>query len=98
MRVDARIPQEMAFKLLASAAAITTGALVRQGLEKSWSSIRGHKPPENPASPLTSWSEALTWAAAVGLAVGVGRLVGRRVFVEGWSRKVGHFPEVILTR
>lgn len=96
--MDTKIPQDLTFKLLASGAAIVTGALVRQGLEAGWSAARGQDPPENPASPLTSWAEALTWAAAVGLAMGLGRVVGRRAFVAAWKRKVGHLPEVLLTR
>lgn len=96
--MDTDIPQDLTFKVLASGAAIVAGLLVRQGLEAGWSAARGQDPPKNPASPLTDWGEALTWAAAVGLAVGVGRVLGRRAVAEVWSRELHRLPRVLASR
>lgn len=90
MKTD--IPDDMAFKVLASGAAIAAGLAVRQGLEKGWERVSGRKPPRNPGSPLTDWREAMIWAAATGIAVGVGRVLGRRLLTTGWRRFRGRLP------
>lgn len=61
-----------------TAVAIAAGVATRHGLRAAWKRWRGEEPPLNPAAPGVTWSEAVIWAAAVGAAVGVSRVLSRR--------------------
>ena len=64
--------------ILITGAALAAGVLVRRSLVSVWKAWRGSEPPDNPADPEVTWSDALIWAAAVGTSVGVARVLGRR--------------------
>ena len=64
--------------LLVTGSAIAAGVMTRKVLKGLWTRVRGSDPPNNPAQPDVTWTEALTWAAAVGAAVGVSRVLSRR--------------------
>ena len=61
-----------------TAAAIGAGVATRKVCKKLWTKWRGEEPPVNPADSQVSWSDALIWAASVGAAVGVARVLSRR--------------------
>jgi len=64
--------------LAVTASGIVAGVLTRKLLKAAWSRYRGTDPPVNPAAQGVTWSDALIWAAAVGAAAGVARVVGHR--------------------
>lgn len=72
--------------------AVVAGMAVRTLLKVGWRAIRAEDPPLNPAAPSTDWSEALSWTVAIGVAVGVGRLVARRGAAAGWKKATGDYP------
>lgn len=78
-----------AFRALSTAAAIGAGIVTRNVLARVWSNATGEEPPNNPADPSVGWQQALTWAAATGVAVGVGRVVGRRLAAGAYTKAVG---------
>jgi hypothetical protein len=59
-------------------AAATAGLLARQGLGLLWRETQGEEPPENPAATGVTWADALGWAVASGIAIGVGHVLARR--------------------
>jgi hypothetical protein len=61
------------------------GLVTRQVMTSTWKAVAGREPPENPADRRTSWPEALTWAVAVGVGVGVARLVATRASAAVWE-------------
>lgn len=65
---------EGAVVLVAAGAAL----LARQGLVLLWRETQGEEPPENPAESGVSWGDALVWAVASGLAIGVSHVLARR--------------------
>lgn len=81
--------QGTAYRALSTAAAIGAGILVRNLATRVWSNATGEEPPANPADPTVGWRQALTWAAATGIAVGVGRVVGRRLAAGAWVKASG---------
>ena len=83
---------QMTWKLVAGAAGAAAGLTVRAGLKATWKAARGEEPPENPASPATSWPEALAWAVASGVALAVARLVFQRGAAEAWRSATGAYP------
>lgn len=77
------------FKALSTASAIGAGIATRAVLKKVWAKRTGTEPPADPADPSVGWREALSWAASAGVAVGVGRVVGRRLAASAWERTTG---------
>jgi NADPH:quinone reductase-like Zn-dependent oxidoreductase len=72
---------------------LASGVVTRRLLQTGWRRIKGGDPPTNPASPSTTWSEALIWAASSGVAIAVARLVAARGAAEAWKAATGSYPE-----
>lgn len=76
---------------------IATGVVTRKismvVLDKVWRKTKKTEPPADPASPGTPWVEAITWAAASGVAVGVARLVTTKGAATAKMKLTGKVPE-----
>ncbi len=74
--------------------AATVGATVaaRKALTTTWRVATGKKPPVNPAHPDVSVGEAVAWASASGLAVGLARMMASRSAAEYYRKSTGHLP------
>ena len=76
---------------------IATGIVVRKvtdkALSKVWQKTKHTEPPADPASPGTPWAEALSWAAASGVAMAVARLVATRGAATAKMKVTGKAPE-----
>ncbi len=76
---------------------IATGVVTRKVsmvvLDKVWRKTKKTEPPADPASPGTPWVEAITWAAASGVAVGVARLVTTKGVATAKMKLTGSVPE-----
>ena len=57
-----------------------------------WKWFTGAEPPEHPLRPGISGTEAATWAALSGAAVGVARMASVRVAANHWQRRTGELP------
>ncbi len=80
------------WKVVALASGAAAGAATRAVLHAGWRRAKSSEPPANPASPTTSWPEALTWAVASGVAMAVTRLVAQRGAAEAWKASTGSYP------
>lgn len=80
------------WKVVGALSGMVAGMVTRAALKASWRKVKGTNPPSNPASPATTWSEALTWAVASGVAMAVMRLVAQRGAAEAWRKKTGAYP------
>lgn len=74
------------------ASALTAAAVAKKTLDKSWTLATGKKPPENPADPDVEIWEAVTWAVASGVAVGLARMLAQRRAASYYARSTGHLP------
>jgi hypothetical protein len=83
-----------AWTIVAAGSAALAGLAARQVLERGWRAVRKAPPPENPADPRVEWRDALLWAGATGLVVGIGRVLARRGAVAAWRRITGRMPPV----
>lgn len=81
--------QDSTYRMMSTAAAIGAGVLTRSLLKRVWTDTTGEEPPNDPADPSVGWPAALTWAAAAGIAVGVGRVVGRRLAAGAYEKASG---------
>ena len=80
-------------QLIGIATGIATRKISMVVLDKVWRKTKKTEPPADPASPGTPWVEALTWAAASGVAVGVGRLVATKGAATAKMKLTGKVPE-----
>lgn len=80
------------WKLVGVLTGLLAARAARKALNSGWRRTTGGDPPVNPASPRTTWGEALGWAAASGIAIGVSRMVADRVAAAGWQKATGSLP------
>ena len=78
--------------LFSTGAAILAGILARSTLKGGWKLITKKAPPANPASPKIGWTEAISWTAATGVGVSLGRLAAKRGAAAAWKRTTGRRP------
>lgn len=80
------------WKVVGLAFAIPAGIAARKALDAAWKKARKSDPPANPATPGTTWTEALLWAAVSGVAYAAARLVAARGAAAAWRSLTGSLP------
>ena len=80
-------------QLIGIATGVVTRKISMAVLDKVWRKTKKTEPPSDPASPGTPWTEALIWAAASGVAVGVSRLVTTKGAATAKMKLTGKAPE-----
>ena len=71
---------EMASGLLAARA-------VGKLSSKAWTKRRASDPPVDPRRDDVPWFQAILWAAAIGAAIGIARLLTRTAVEKGWEKR-----------
>ena len=66
--------------------------VARKAMTTTWKLATGKKPPQNPSHPDVSMGEAVAWASASGVAVGLARMLASRKAAEYYRRSTGHLP------
>ncbi len=72
--------------------AIPAGIAARKAMDAAWRKARHTDPPANPAAPGTTWTEALLWAAASGVAFAAARMIAARGAAATWRSLTGGLP------
>jgi hypothetical protein len=74
----------------------SVGALVATKLIRAtFRATRKDKSPDavlDPTSARFSWSDAVVWAAAAGVGLGIAKVLSARVAVVGWEMATGTLP------
>jgi hypothetical protein len=83
---------KVGWKVVGVGSGLVAAKASRALMGKGWRAAKGGEPPRNPAAPGTTWPEALTWAAASGVALGVAKLVASRGAAGAWRKTTGHLP------
>lgn len=83
---------KMMWRVLGGLSGVLAGVAARAAIKRSWKLVTGHEPPANPEDPETTWQEAIGWAVASGVAVGVARLFATRKAAGYYRRATGHLP------
>jgi len=68
------------------------GITTQRVLGVIWKALRGSTPPKVPADRRSSWVDALSWAVATGVGVGVARLLAVRTAAAVWEAAVHEPP------
>ena len=83
---------ELIWMAVAAGAGMLATSFVRSGMRSGWRSLVGDDPPENPAARDITWKQALGWAVASGVAIGVANVLVQRSAAAGWERWRGELP------
>ena len=81
-----------AYTLLGLAATIGATMAARKAMTATWKLSTGKQPPSNPEHPDVSMAEAIAWATASGVAVGLARMLASRKAADYYRRSTGHLP------
>ncbi len=88
----AQAVSRIAWKVIGLASGVAAATLSRKVLDKVWQRTRGGEPPRNPAAADTSWADALAWAVASGVSVGIARTLTARAAAASWKKATGALP------
>lgn len=88
----------LAWKVLGTGSAVLAAAVAQRGLEVAWRAATGEPPPSIPEDPDTDWKEAVTWAVASGVVVGLARLLATRRAASYYRRSTGSLPKALVRR
>ena len=83
--------QNYGWKAIAVGTGALTGFATQRVIELIWTAVRGSEPPKQAADRASPWPEALSWAVATGIGVGVARLLAVRTAAVLWEAAV-HAP------
>ncbi len=81
-----------AYSLFGLAATLGATMVARKAMTATWKLSTGKEPPTNPEHPDVSMGEAVAWAAASGVAVGLARMLAGRKTADYYRRSTGHLP------
>jgi uncharacterized protein involved in exopolysaccharide biosynthesis len=83
---------KVGWKVAATASSLVAARLTAKAVTGGWRVVKRSDPPANPAAPSTGWGEAIAWASASGVALGLARLFARRGAAGAWRKATGHLP------
>lgn len=82
----------MAWKIIGTGGAILAGVAARKATIVGWKLLTGNEPPANPEDPDVTWPEAIGFATATGIAVGLARLAWNRKAADYYIKSTGERP------
>jgi hypothetical protein len=84
---DDRVPESKRFgwKVIAYGSGALAGLVTQRLLETAWKVLGHAAAPPMPADRRSSWVDALSWAIATGVGVGVARLLAIRMAAVVWE-------------
>jgi hypothetical protein len=80
------------WKLISLGAGAFSGLVTQRVLEKVWKGAHGSTPPPVAADRTATWTDALSWAIATGVGVGVARLLAIRTAARVWQATTHEKP------
>ena len=93
------ISRERMWKLVLTSTGMLCGLLARKLLRTGYTAIRRDAAAPSPFDPTKarfSWPDALVWAVAAGIGLGVAKVVGARAAVFGWKTATGTVPPGVV--
>jgi hypothetical protein len=81
--------QKLLWKLYVGAIGAVTTIAAQRLLKAGWKLVTGNEPP-SPTDPDTPVLEAMTWALASGIGIGVTQLLTQRMAARQWGKEIGN--------
>jgi Protein of unknown function (DUF4235) len=79
------VSQRFGWKVITLGSGALAGLATQRLLETAWTALHSAIPPPMPADRRSSWADALSWAIATGVGVGVARLLAIRAAAMVWE-------------
>lgn len=86
------ISRDTQYKALDKLTTIAVAIGARTLLKEGWQLAAKDSPPENPNDPGVVWRDAFIWGAAVGLGVGLSKVLMKIVLDKSWHKYMGPKP------
>lgn len=89
------ISRERMWKLVSVTSGLLGGLLARRLIRVAYQAISNDTAPATPFDPTNpefSWSDAVLWAAAAGIGLGIAKVVSARLAALGWEVATGTLP------
>lgn len=83
------LEEKLVWKIYAGAVGALTTLIAQKLVTKAWEKATGEVPPD-PNDPDTPLTQAVIWAAASGLGVGMAQLTMNRFMHNRWLSATGH--------
>jgi Protein of unknown function (DUF4235) len=84
--------KELRWKAISYGAGALAGLVTHRLTEKAWKELGHASHPPVPADRRSSWAEALSWAVATGVGMGVSRLLAIRTAAVVWEAATHERP------
>ncbi|HXN61749.1 MAG TPA: DUF4235 domain-containing protein [Acidimicrobiales bacterium] len=87
--------RERVWKLVSAGIGMLGGLLARKLMRAGYQAVRkdaAAPSPFDPTSARFSWLDALLWAAAAGIGLGITKVLSARVAAVGWEAATGTLP------
>ncbi len=87
--------RERRWKLVSVGTGVLAGMLTKKLMRAVYQAVSknsGRKTPFDPINPRFSWLDALLWAPAAGVGLGVAKIVSARIAALGWETATGTAP------
>ena len=94
-RYNLDVTRERMWKILSAGIGMLFGLLTRKLMRAGYQLVRKDANTPSPFDPTNSrfsWSNALLWAAAAGIGLGVARVVSARIAAMSWEAATGTLP------
>jgi hypothetical protein len=89
------VTRERLWKLVSAGIGMLGGLLARKLMRAGYQAIRKDSAAPSPFDPTSarfSWLDALLWAAAAGIGLGITKVLSARVAAVGWEAATGTLP------
>jgi hypothetical protein len=93
------IGRERMWKLVSTGTGLLCGLLARKLMRTGYTALRKDAAAPSPFDPTKarfSWSDALLWAAAAGIGLGIAKVLSARVAAIGWEAATGTVPPGVV--
>ena len=87
------------WKLVSVITGMLGGLLARKLIRTTYQAVRKDTAPAtpfDPTNPRFSWLDALLWAAAAGIGLGIAKVVSARIAAFGWEAATGTLPPGVV--
>ena len=82
-----QVDDDTMYKGIEMAGTLLAARAVSAATSKAWAKRKATEPPVNPRQADVPWFQAILWAAAVGAAIGVARLLAKTAVEKTWEKR-----------
>ncbi len=89
------ISRQLRWRLVSVSTGMLGALLAKKVIRATYRAVRKDTSPATPfdlTNPRFSWPDALLWAAAAGVGLGIAKVVSARIAAFGWEAATGTLP------